>query len=579
MATPAFDSVKRNGQHFTPQALAEFLAERAADHLPHGRPLRIMDPACGDGELLLAANSVLSAAGWEVEELVGCELDPEAAAKAAARISDITQGKVHVGDFLELAEDAGTYGLFDLVITNPPYVRTQVLGAELSGALAARFGLKGRVDLTHAFVTLSTRMLNASGALALLCSNRFLSTKAGDNVRRILDSDFSVREIYDLGDTKLFKAAVLPAVVIANKKTEGTGALENARFTRAYESTTRGAEREVSSVLESITSDTSEVVSVAGKTYAIEVGSLARGASGGPWGLRTEESAQWLDEIEKGTWKTFGEVAKTRVGIKTTADAVFIGDDWDDLPPESRPEPEILLPLVTHESVRPWHISNESETRVLYPYNLGKEKRELLQMDAFPKAMTYLLGHEDRLRGRKYVIDGGRQWFEIWVPQRPALWKQPKIVFPDISEEARFALDVSGSVVNGDCYWISFSDLPSEDVGFLMLAVGNSKLGLRFYDTVCGNKLYSGRRRWITQYVDRLPLPDPANPATVRTIDLARELSETPLGTQAAERLQSQIESALEEAFSADSGRISSSGQPVPNSKVPSQGVAQESLF
>ena len=579
MATPAFDSVKRNGQHFTPQALAEFLAKRAADHLPRGRSLRIMDPACGDGELLLAANSILSAKGWEVEELVGCELDPEAAAKAEARMSEITQKKVHVGDFLDLAEDVDTYGLFDLVITNPPYVRTQVLGADLSGALAARFGLRGRVDLTHAFVTLSARLLNSSGALALLCSNRFLSTKAGDNVRRVLDSDFSVREIYDLGDTKLFKAAVLPAVVIADKRTEDTGVLESARFARAYESTALSAETEVSSILESITSDTSGAVSVAGKIYAIEVGSLARGASGDPWGLQTEESAQWLDEIAKGTWKTFGEVAKTRVGIKTTADAVFIGDDWGDLPPERQPEAEILLPLVTHESVQPWCISNESETRVLYPYDLGKDKREVLQMNAFPKAMAYLLGHEERLRGRKYVIEGGRQWFEIWVPQRPALWKQPKIVFPDISEEARFALDTSGSVVNGDCYWISFSDLPSEDVGFLMLAVGNSKLGMRFYDTVCGNKLYSGRRRWITQYVDRLPLPDPANPAAVRTIGLARELSETPRGTEAAERLQSQIESALEEAFSVDPDNISSGGRPDPNSNIPSQAMAQESLF
>ena len=53
-----------------------------------------------------------------------------------------------------------------------------------------------------------------------------------------------------------------------------------------------------------------------------------------------------------------------------------------------------------------------------------------------------------------------------------------------------------------------------------MLAVANSKLGLRFYDEVCGNKLYAGRRRWMTQYVCRLPLPDPQT-------DLARELIQT----------------------------------------------------
>ncbi|MCY4456377.1 MAG: hypothetical protein OXB90_00325, partial [Acidimicrobiaceae bacterium] len=58
------------------------------------------------------------------------------------------------------------------------------------------------------------------------------------------------------------------------------------------------------------------------------------------------------------------------------------------------------------------------------------------------------------LEGRAYVIEGGRNWFEIWVPQKPALWTQQKIVFPDIADAPRFAIDRSGSIVNGDCYWM-----------------------------------------------------------------------------------------------------------------------------
>jgi hypothetical protein len=42
---------------------------------------------------------------------------------------------------------------------------------------------------------------------------------------------------------------------------------------------------------------------------------------------------------------------------------------------------------------------------------------------------------------------------------------------------------------------------------------------------VCGNRLYAGRRRWITQYVTRLPLPDPNTDAGQRLTDLARELA------------------------------------------------------
>src|SRR5690606_16185206 len=158
-----------------------------------------------------------------------------------------------------------------------------------------------------------------------------------------------------------------------------------------------------------------------------------------------------------------------------------------------------------------------------------------------------LRAHEDRLRGRAYVTRAGRSWFEIWVPQRPALWRPPKIVFPDISEEARFALDTTGAVVNGDCYWISFAGLPSPDVGYLMLAVANSRLGVRFYDTVCGNRLYARRRRWITQYVDRLPLPDPASPASRRAFALARDLCAAADVADSAEAARAHIDAALED--------------------------------
>jgi len=42
-----------------------------------------------------------------------------------------------------------------------------------------------------------------------------------------------------------------------------------------------------------------------------------------------------------------------------------------------------------------------------------------------------------------------------------------------------------------------------------MLAVANSTFAEAFYDYRFHNKLYAGRRRYITQYVKEFPLPDP----------------------------------------------------------------------
>ena len=393
--------------------------------------------------------------------------------------------------------------------------------------LAARFGLHGRIDLTHAFVAVMRSLLAPGGVIALLCSNRFLSTRAGLDTRRLLGDGYLLHEVYDLGDTKLFEAAVLPAVVVAEKRDDQRGVGSPARFTRIYQAPADGAPaRRYPSVLAALDNGEDGRVAIGSRNFVIETGELVRGDPRDPWRLGRESDARWFADVMAGCWQTYGETAKIRVGIKTTADAVFIRENWDDLPEHERPEPQLLLPLITHGDTRAWRVSPAPAAKVLYPYDLTADRRRVLPLAGYPRAGAYLAGHEQRLRARRYVADAGRAWYEIWVPQRPALWGKPKLVFPDISEKPRFAIDSSGAVVNGDCYWISCEDLPSMDLAYLMLAVANSSLGVRFYDIACGNRLYSGKRRWITQYVAKLPLPDPASVPARRAAELARRLSD-----------------------------------------------------
>ncbi len=516
-------AVKRHGKHYTPPALADFLAERVLGQLAASgeEVLRILDPACGDGELLFAvhrmAKKLLPGATLS---LVGYDLDGDAIGFAEGRAAELgISVDLHQGDFLQLGRGLSD-GSFDAVITNPPYVRTQQLGHETAQLLATEFKLTGRIDLTHPFVTLMPTMLRPDGVLGLLCSNRFLTTRAGANVRRVFQTSLDPIEIYDLGDTKLFSAAVLPAIVVAVNRLP----LESTvcSFASAYLDE-NGTPTERRSLFEALTANCDAVVAHEGRVIVVRAGTLAPSPSTAePWRAANPSSDDWLKRVHAATWRTFGDVAKIRVGIKTTADRVFISDDWRLA--VSKPEDQLLLPLITHDNVTLWQVSESLKTKVLYPYDLTKEKRTLVDMKRYPLAMAYLNSHAEQLMKRSYVVDGGREWFEIWVPHKPTLWAIPKIVFPDISVDARFAIDRSGAVVNGDCYWISLVDIGSEDLAFLMLAVANSGLGKRFYDEVCGNKLYSGRRRWMTQYVSRLPLPNPDSDAARELVKLTREL-------------------------------------------------------
>ncbi len=515
---------KRHGKHYTPPALARFLSRGILRHLDEQNHYEVLDPACGDGELLFAFHKEAIALYPEVSlALQGYDLDPEAVTLAKARALELgIDVSFSVGDFLQLSEDLPPDS-FHAIITNPPYVRTQQLGQDAAQLLAARFGLSGRIDLTHPFVTIAPRMLTDRGVLGLLSSNRFLTTKAGANMRAVLTSHMTPLELYDLGDTKLFEAAVLPAITIAGNR-PGFGPVP-ASYSSAYVSD----ENPLSGTFDlfhTLEAHHDSVIKFEDRTITVAAGELVTGDTPAEaWRMKSPVNEVWLEGIQASTWKTFGEVCKIRVGIKTTADAVFISKRWDYSDPT--PETELLLPLITHDDIRPWGISTADHARVLYPYDLNEMKRTCLDMAKFPRAMAYLESHAERLKGRRYVTEGGRAWYEIWVPQQPRLWASPKIVFPDISENARFAYDSSGAVVNGDCYWMSLDDIGSEDLAHLMIGVANSEIAVKFYDAVCGNKLYAGRRRWITQYVSRFPIPDPHSNASRKVIKAVRRLLES----------------------------------------------------
>ncbi|WP_255219251.1 Eco57I restriction-modification methylase domain-containing protein [Nocardia tenerifensis] len=180
---------------------------------------------------------------------------------------------LHVGDFLAAAAELRA-GSFDVVITNPPYVRTQQLGGDTAQLLSKRFGLRGRIDLTHPFVATLPRLLCAGGVLGLLCANRFLTTKAGANIRRLLLAELTPRELYDLGDTKLFEAAVLPAITIATRdRTEG-----ECRYVSAYEVAEHRSISEAE-LFDALVATRGSLVAHNGRTFAVQVGTLVTGSA------------------------------------------------------------------------------------------------------------------------------------------------------------------------------------------------------------------------------------------------------------------------------------------------------------
>lgn len=63
-----------------------------------------------------------------------------------------------------------------------------------------------------------TNALKKGGLLGVITSNRYISTKSGSDIRKFLVENYEILEVIDLGDTKLFNAAVLPAIFIGKRR-------------------------------------------------------------------------------------------------------------------------------------------------------------------------------------------------------------------------------------------------------------------------------------------------------------------------------------------------------------------------
>lgn len=567
--TPRYSDVDRQksgGVTYTPRAFARFVAEQMlhAIELPKSGKIRVLDPACGNGALLDALIKKLPPEFRKRVEVVGYDTDPDSIRIASQRLrQDFPDLDVHLEqkDFLDhVLNLRGGGGLFSadevqepfhMVIANPPYVRTQIMGAQQSQQLAQSFGLTGRVDLYYPFLLGISQVLANDGVTGVITSNRFMTTKSGQAVRRAMLTRFRILHAWDLGDTKLFDAAVLPSVLLARGTTDSQQPhTDKVAYSSIYE-TNDTAIAEAEDVLSALNADNDTVIAIPdGRHFRVRHGVLDNGGDPeGIWRVATQATDQWLTTVEANTWETFRRIGKIRVGVKSTADKVFIRNDWSSLP-DGRPE--LLRPLITRKCARrfkavvPEHAKHIKE--ILYPHEVTENGRVAVNLGSYPKTASYLEKHRAALEARTYLIDAGRNWYELWVPQDPAAWSSPKLVFPDISDKPIFWIDTDGGVVNGECYWLQCENQDEQDLLWLALAVANSSFIEAFYDHRFNNKLYAGRRRYITQYVELFPLPDPKCAEAMAIIDLAKIIHTNTPSTE-ADQLAAELDAKIWRVF------------------------------
>ncbi len=141
---------KRFGQYFSGLKTGRLLASLAVEHSQK----RILDPMAGHGDLIESVAERAKKIGLTRTELHGVEIEPELARLCNWRILkcvtefEAVAGKLFNADAFSIDTWKSSMG-FDLVITNPPYIRYQTLsssrvegGVRLLNADATRLALE-----------------------------------------------------------------------------------------------------------------------------------------------------------------------------------------------------------------------------------------------------------------------------------------------------------------------------------------------------------------------------------------------------------------------------------------------------
>ena len=548
---------KSHGVTYTPPTLARFVAHRMVEcwtPQPGTSEISVLDPATGDGELLIALIDAIRDNHPQYPILAqGFETDAAALQAANDRLAYRRAGvtlTLNNDDFLQQSRTTQHPDRLrrpiDFLIANPPYVRTQQMGSTRARSLAKRFGLVGRVDLYYAFVLAMAELITDHTVAGIIVSNRFMKIQSGAPVRQALLEQLKILSVWDFGDTKLFDAAVLPAVLLA-KGTNHSDGNPLIDFTTLYETTIPANSRAADPT--AATNQTGVVEIDDGRRFVVTRGNLATGdTKDGIWRVTNEATDRWLETVDEHTWGRFEDIGKIRVGVKTCADRIFIRSDWNELYPVS--PPELLKPVTTHHIARRYKAAEPNPRKsILYTHEIRDGQRTAVKLDNHPISAAYLAQHGDELRSRDYVLRSGRNWFEIWVPQDPAAWEHPKLVFRDISDRPTFWIDFQGSVINGDCYWMRPEPGADTDLLWLALAVANSTFIEKFYDLRFQNQLYGGRKRFMTQYVRQFPIPDPSTDLSQTIVANVRQMYDS-VGTPRAHTLDDLLNRLVWQAFS-----------------------------
>lgn len=215
------------GQVFTPRFLATWVAVLLKEHLGEQWPGNLLDPACGDGELLDAALEQLP-----YSRLFGMDIDSEASRAAQARLGKSAVIKTEDMLLTPYFNERHQNLKFGALISNPPWGADLLHSPGHLRALGYTLA-NGQFDSWSLFVEMSLEVLEDDGMAVLILPDAIFSPEHV-STRSLVAKNYTVELIARLGEG-IFKDVCRGTTVllIRKSKPEPTHVVEVFRLSKA----------------------------------------------------------------------------------------------------------------------------------------------------------------------------------------------------------------------------------------------------------------------------------------------------------------------------------------------------------
>ena len=405
----------------------------------------------------------------------------------------VTSAMDWMTQFPELLDDSGRFQGFDIVIGNPPYINMQSLPdmTEVYERLKQPTGIDSHEvkalyetysptgDICSLFFERGRQLLKPGGRLCFVTTSKWLRTGWGENTRRFLTEQTNPQLLVDFPKLKLFKKATVEVCVLMF---------------------TRGENRHRMQACPVRTKEDHLADYVNANMMPCDFN------GGESWVIRSEANKEILAKV-KACSKPLGEWnMQINFGIKTGRNDVFIisGNQRQQIlaacatDDERQRTDELLRPVLKGRDLRRYAI-NFADRWLIHTHNgIAEQNIPAVDIDEYPALKAYLDEHYDQINKRG---DRGQTPYNlrncVYWPE----FRKPKIVWGEISDKPKFALDDNGAFY---CEATTFF-MTGEHLEYLNVYL-NSPLSSYLFSKL-GTTTGAGTTRWKKYKVEQQLVP------------------------------------------------------------------------